>query len=184
MQFFIDRHSFIRAGFVLSVISIFSFSSCQDNPKSTAGTKNVGVNKDSMLNFNKRMVRTEDQQIDDFASRYEWKMNKTSTGLRYMIYKKGNGEAAKRGMIATLKFTLRLLNGDLIKSSDEKGPLVFEIGHGGVESGLEEGILLLHKGDHVKFIVPSHLAFGLIGDQEKIPPGATLVYNVELINLK
>jgi FKBP-type peptidyl-prolyl cis-trans isomerase FkpA len=77
-----------------------------------------------------------------------------------------------------------LLNGDLAYSSGQTGPKEFEIGHGGVESGLEEGILLLHVGDHAKFIVPSHLAFGLLGDQNKIPQRATLVYDIELVKLK
>jgi len=48
---------------------------------------------------------------------------------------------------------------------------------------LEEGLLLLHQGDKAKFIIPSHLAYGLLGDQKQIPPGATLVYDVELIQL-
>jgi FKBP-type peptidyl-prolyl cis-trans isomerase len=42
----------------------------------------------------------------------------------------------------------------------------------------------MNVGDRAKFIVPSHLAFGLLGDQKMIPPQATLVYDVELINLK
>jgi FKBP-type peptidyl-prolyl cis-trans isomerase FkpA len=52
-----------------------------------------------------------------------------------------------------------------------------------VEAGLEEGILLMHKGGKAKFILPSHLAFGLIGDQNKIPGKSTLIYDVNLIDL-
>jgi FKBP-type peptidyl-prolyl cis-trans isomerase len=53
-----------------------------------------------------------------------------------------------------------------------------------VESGLEEVILFLKKGDRAKIIIPSHLAFGLVGDGNKIPAMATLVYDLELIELK
>ena len=49
---------------------------------------------------------------------------------------------------------------------------------------LEEGILLLKEGDRAKFIIPSHLAFGLLGDMKKIPAKAVLVYDIELIKIK
>ena len=111
-------------------------------------------------------------------------MEKTGTGLRYMIYEHGNGTKADNGKTAELKYSLRLLSGENIYTSDERGLKEFEIGKGGVESGLEEGILFLKKGDHVKFIIPSHLAFGLLGDGDKIPAKATLVYDIELINIK
>jgi len=58
------------------------------------------------------------------------------------------------------------------------------VGHGGVESGLEEAVLLLHAGDKARIIIPSHLAYGLVGDDDKIPARATLIYEIELIELK
>jgi FKBP-type peptidyl-prolyl cis-trans isomerase len=139
---------------------------------------------DSIVNYNRGVVRTEDQQIEDFISRYNWKMIKTGTGLRYLIYKKGKGEKAGKGKIAVIGYTLRFLNGNLCYSSDKEGLKEFKIGYGNVESGIEEGILLMHVGDRAKFIVPSHLAFGLLGDQNKIPQQATLVYDIELVKLK
>ncbi|MGE5317418.1 MAG: FKBP-type peptidyl-prolyl cis-trans isomerase, partial [Chloroflexota bacterium] len=39
-------------------------------------------------------------------------------------------------------------------------------------------------GDHAKFVIPSHLGFGLIGDQNKVPPKSTLIYDIELLDLK
>jgi FKBP-type peptidyl-prolyl cis-trans isomerase len=160
------------------------FSSCTDNTQSARDSEKKPVTQDSLINFNKKAVKSEDEEIADFIDRYQWDMKKTATGLRYMIYRKGNGPPAKTGKYATLKYTVRLLSGDLAYSSDNSGPREFEIGHGGVESGLEEGILLLRVGDHAKFIVPSHLAFGLLGDQDKIPQRATLVYDIELLKLK
>jgi FKBP-type peptidyl-prolyl cis-trans isomerase FkpA len=101
-----------------------------------------------------------------------------------MIYFHGSGAKVTRGKKVTIGFTVKLINGDLVYSSATDGLKEFEAGHGGVESGLEEGILLLRVGDKAKFIVPSHLAFGLLGDQRKIPQQATLIYDVELLNLK
>lgn len=139
---------------------------------------------DSLVKYNRGVVLTEDQQIDDFVARYGWKLTKTGTGLRYMIFQEGHGEKTKKGKIAVIRYTLRFLNGNLCYSSDKEGLKEFKIGYGGVESGVEEGILLMHVGDRAKFIVPSHLAFGLLGDQNKIPQNATLVYDIELVKIK
>ena len=83
----------------------------------------------------------------------------------------------------TISYEVRLINGNLCYSSAEKGPKEFTAGRGEVEVGIEEGILLMRVGDRAKFIVPSHLAFGLLGDQDKIPPQSTLIYDIELIKL-
>jgi len=138
---------------------------------------------DSLLNYNKTLVKTEDQEIEDFIQRYGWKMVKSPTGLRYMIYKHGSGERTVKGKKAMIRFEVRLINGNLCYSSAETGPKEFIIGQRGVEPGIEEGILLLKLGDRAKFIVPSHLAFGLLGDQDKIPPKSTIIYDIELIKL-
>jgi FKBP-type peptidyl-prolyl cis-trans isomerase len=79
---------------------------------------------------------------------------------------------------------VRLIDGSEIYSSDQSGNKEFVIGRGGVESGLEEGILLMRQGDRAKFIIPSHLGFGLLGDQDKVPPKSTLIYDLELLELK
>lgn len=57
------------------------------------------------------------------------------------------------------------------------------VGKDNVEAGLHEGIQLMHVGDQMRFILPSHLAHGLTGDQSKIPPLASVVYEVELLEL-
>ena len=157
--------------------------SCGENTpnQNTIGKKEI---EESLVEVNKKLVKSEDEQIKDFIDRYGWKMKKTGTGLRYMIYKSGSGPLATIGQVAKVNFTVRLLNGETCYSSDTKGPKEFQIGQGGVESGLEEGILLLKKGDRVKFIIPSHLAFGLLGDTDKIPAKAALVYDIELVELK
>ena len=158
--------------------------SCSEQPQPSNSTRHLGMMSDSLVNYNRGIVRTEDQQIDDFIARYGWKMTKTGTGLRYLIFQKGHGVKAVKGKVAAIRYTLRFLNGNLCYSSDKEGLKEFKIGYGNVESGVEEGILLMHVGDRAKFIVPSHLAFGLLGDQNKIPQQATLVYDIELVKIK
>ncbi|MCX6244229.1 MAG: FKBP-type peptidyl-prolyl cis-trans isomerase [Bacteroidetes bacterium] len=168
---------------LLIAIPVF-LGSCGNEPRPAQSTRHLSMLDDSLVNYNRGVVLTEEQQIEDFIARYGWKMNKTPTGLRYMFIKKGNGQKTEKNKIAGLRYTLRLLNGNLCYSSDQDGMKEFKIGYGGVESGLEEGILLMRVGDRVKFIVPSHLAFGLLGDQNRIPQNATLVYDIELVTLK
>lgn len=147
------------------------------------GNKDTASLEESLIKANKQAVKAENEQIDRFVERYHWTMEKTGSGLRYNIYENGTGDKAQTGKIATIKYEVRLISGDLIYSSAKDGLKEFLIGRGGVESGLEEGILLLRVGDRAKFIIPSHLGFGLLGDQDKVPPKSTLIYDIELISL-
>lgn len=156
------------------------FVSCTGTPEERPHTTSFHSLEDSVVTFNHQIVNTEIQEIDDFIRRYHWEMNKTSTGLRYMIYQKGEGPNAKQGDSVTIKYRINLINGDLVYHSDTKINFTFVLGKRKVVSGLEEGIMMMKKDARAKLIVPSHLAFGLLGDLAKIPARAVLVYDVEL----
>jgi FKBP-type peptidyl-prolyl cis-trans isomerase FkpA len=140
--------------------------------------------KQPLEKANRYMVVAEEEQMDNFVRRYGWEMTKTGTGLRYMIYHHGSGLMVERGKIISLEYEVRLLTGDLIYSSAEDGRLTFLVGRGGVPSGVEEGIKNLREGDKAKFILPSHLAYGLLGDDKRIPPRAVLVYDIEVADIQ
>jgi FKBP-type peptidyl-prolyl cis-trans isomerase len=111
-------------------------------------------------------------------------MKSSGSGLRYWIDGKGYGIMPEAGDRVSLLYTVTLLTGDTIYSSDQDGgPLTFRAGRAEVISGLEEGILLMKEGDQAKFIIPSHLAYGLTGDQEKIRDKVTLVYDIKLLSV-
>jgi FKBP-type peptidyl-prolyl cis-trans isomerase len=175
----ISKHTNLFIGLLLSLL-LFS---CKENP-SSKHNRNSKELKETMMQVNKNLVESENQDIELYINRYGWEMTETGTGLRYLIYKHGNGEKATTGKVAKLNYEVGLLDGTKCYSSDENGPKIFRIGKGGIESGLEEGILFLHVGDRAKFILPSHLAFGLVGDSKKIPAKAVLIYDIELIELK
>jgi len=139
---------------------------------------------EKLLAANKATVEYENSQIDRLVDSMGWDMKKTSTGLRYQILEPGNGTKASTGKIARFEYEVKLFSGEMIYSSSKTGPKEFKIGSGGVESGLEEGMLMLHTGDKVRLIIPSYLAHGLSGDQDQIPPKATLIYTLKLIDLK
>lgn len=171
--------------FLFTILLFVGLTNCSSNPKKV---KQVEIDpvllKEQLLEANKKVVGTEDEQIRNLIQRYGWEMKETGTGLRYLIYQKGDGPKALKDWTVKMNFEVRLITGDIVYSSKETGPKEFRIGSGGVESGLEEGILLLNVGDKAKFIFPSHLAWGLIGDQDQIPPKSTLIYDVEVLELK
>ena len=159
------------------------FSACGNNEKKQTDKFDIDSLKKPLEKVNKKLIKTEDEQIQDLIARYGWNMQKTGTGLRYLIYNKGKGIKASLGKIAKINFEVRLITGDICYSSKNEGTKELLIGKSGEVSGLEEGILLLSVGDKAKFIIPSHLAFGLLGDEKKIPTRATLVYDVELLQI-
>lgn len=132
----------------------------------------------------KSMARQEDGDITAYVKRYDLQMERTGTGLRYKIFKEGIGKKAGPGMKATVKFKTSLLDGTICYSSDSTGNETFVVDHDNVESGLHEGIKKLAKGGVAKFILPSHLAHGLTGDNNRIPARSPVVYDIELIDLK
>lgn len=170
---------------VLMLCCFFLLSvSCNDNKKSQSiatASDNMAERKVSLEKSNRYIVRQEAEYIDDYVERRGFPMKKTGTGLRYYVMKQGDTVAINKGDIVTLEYATRLLTGDVVYSSKENGPKVFQVGKGGVEAGLEEVILLLHVNDVAEVVIPSHLAFGLLGDGDKIPPRATLIYNLKVV---
>lgn len=168
---------------ILSVIFVYG---C-DNDKSYRNNQNEPSQKktkeESLVKVNKYLVNSENTDIENYISRHKLNVIETGSGLKYEIIKQGKGTKAKRGSIATLNYRKKLITGDVVYSSDKDGPLVFEIGHGGVESGLEEAILNMRVGDEAIIIIPSHLGHGLIGDRKKIPQRSTIIYEIEITNI-
>jgi FKBP-type peptidyl-prolyl cis-trans isomerase FkpA len=139
--------------------------------------------KESLIKINKTLAHEEALAIDNYIARRGLKMERTGTGLRYMIIKPGKGAFAKAGMRATVNYRIELLDGTFCYSSDSLGPQSFVVDQDQIESGIHEGIKLLSKGAKAKFILPSHLAHGLLGDQDKIPAKSSVVYDIEVIDL-
>lgn len=165
------------------IMLFYLFSSCGTKSGENEAFDRNKV-RESLLGANAMLIDAEDQEIRDFIERHGWDMHETGSGLRYYIFEKGEGPKAKVNDIAVFHYTIRLITGDLIYNSYESEKGEFRIGRGGVESGLEEGILLLSEGDKARFIMPSHLAHGVPGDGAKIPKRATIIYEIDLVELK
>ena len=109
----------------------------------------------------------------------------TPSGLTYLITKKGTGPQPKAGETVVLHYTGTLTNGVKFDSSrDGSQPFEFKLGVGQVIKGWDEGVAKLRVGDHAILVIPSKLAYGAKGAGGVIPPDSTLIFMVEILDVK
>lgn len=141
------------------------------------------INKE-LIKVNSYMVKEDKERIEKYIERNNLQMQESSTGLWYGIIKHGQGDSIKDGQIAVINYSVELLDGTKCYSSDSLGSLTFKTGKSDVPSGLDQGIRKMRQGDHAIFILPPHLAYGLVGDDNKITSRSILVYYVELLKVQ
>lgn len=163
----------------LILLLLLCFFSCGEKPKQNV-TLSKHEMKNSMEKANRYLSNEEGEEIESYVRRHGLEMVATGTGLRYQILKQGTGNQVKNGDKVCLEYELHTLAGDLIYSSDKEGVKTFVVGDGSVESGLDEAMAYLHYGDVAKLIIPFHLAYGLHGDDNRIPEYTTLVYTIKI----
>jgi len=110
---------------------------------------------------------------------------KTSSGLLYVVNSEGSGEKPKAGSRVVAHYNGTLLDGTLFDSSYKRGePIAFVVGKGQVIKGWDEALLDMKKGEKRTLIIPYNLAYGEAGYPPVIPPKATLVFEVELVDFQ
>jgi len=108
----------------------------------------------------------------------------TESGLKYEDVAIGDGEAAKSGDKVTVHYTGWLENGAKFDSSkDRNDPFRFKLGAGQVIRGWDEGVAGMKVGGVRKLTIPADLGYGARGAGGVIPPNATLVFEVELLDV-
>jgi peptidylprolyl isomerase len=109
----------------------------------------------------------------------------TVSGLTYVITSRGKGRHPKTGETVLVHYTGTLIDGTKFDSSqDRKEPIAFPLGKGAVIKGWDEGIAKLGIGDSAVLVIPPQLGYGAKGAGGVIPPGATLVFVVTLVDVK
>jgi len=108
----------------------------------------------------------------------------TASGLKYTDVKVGSGASPVKGKQVKVHYTGTLENGKKFDSSvDRNEPFTFVIGVGQVIPGWDEGVMGMKVGGKRKLIIPSKLGYGAAGAGGAIPPNATLLFDVELLDV-
>ncbi|MBA0883249.1 peptidylprolyl isomerase [Flavobacterium undicola] len=133
----------------------------------------------------KKRLEAEKNAAEEAMEKLAAGFEKTESGLRYQFIQKGEGKKAENGKTVSVHYTGQLPDGKVFDSSyPRKKPIEFPLGRGNVIEGWDEGIALLQVGDKARFVIPAHLGYGSRGAGGVIPPNATLIFDVELMDVK
>ena len=109
----------------------------------------------------------------------------TASGLKYTDLVVGTGPSPRTGQTAVVHYTGTLANGTKFDSSVDRGqPYPFVMGTGPVIQGWHQGIATMKVGGKRRLVIPPVLGYGATGKPPDIPPNATLLFDVELLEVK
>ena len=125
-------------------------------------------------------------EIYDAYKAGELDINRTESGLGYIIHKQGEGVLPEKGSIIDAHYYgIRESDGGMFDNSFQRGqPFSFQLGMGMVIPGWDEGFGLLNAGSKATLFIPATLAYGERGPSGAIPPNSDLIFYVELESIR
>ncbi len=140
--------------------------------------------ENTFIETNRYIRERHREHIIAFIDRVGWEMTETSTGLWYEVVEEGDGPLIEPDKLVAYAYETRLITGKICYSADTLNPKRIVTGKGGIEVGLEEGLLLLREGDRARFIIPPYLAHGNFGDGDRVPGSSILLTRVNILEVK
>ncbi|MDB4516935.1 FKBP-type peptidyl-prolyl cis-trans isomerase [Crocinitomicaceae bacterium] len=166
------------------ILPLFILVGCGEESKPEL-KKPMNWNAQESSKFNKSLAEKEARDIQLFLEmRPDWDVRETGSGLRIWKYKEGEGESPIPGDIAKIEYKISLLDGTECYKTEEGYHEEVRVDKSDLETGVQEALKLMQVGDEAKLIVPSHIAHGLLGDLNKIPPLKSLVIDLKLTGIK
>lgn len=142
----------------------------------TTVVKTISANKSTVETTN-LIAMTPDPNAEKIVA--------TESGLKYVEIQEGTGETPKTGQTVIVHYTGTLENGKKFDSSrDRNQPFSFNLGIGQVIKGWDEGLSTMKVGGRRQLIIPPELGYGARGAGGVIPPNATLIFDVELLEVQ
>ena len=144
----------------------------------------INWTKENSIELNKRIALEEKLAIKLFLAQHQdWSIIESGTGLQYFIYEKGNGPSITVGSVIDVEYSVSKLDGTLCYKTSDDNVIEIVVDHSQVETGIQECLKKMKEGDKAKMIIPSHLAHGLTGDMDKIPPLTPIVIDLHVIEI-
>ncbi|MDR2383862.1 MAG: FKBP-type peptidyl-prolyl cis-trans isomerase [Prevotellaceae bacterium] len=158
------------------ILLILSVTAC--NPSGNDSEQVIHIDKNKLVNINKYLARKDLDVMRHYIKRKSLKMLFSDEGYFYEIFDEGEQPKITDGKQITCECSISLLDGTPCYEIKNK---TFVVGSSEEIYGLHHAVKFLGKGGKARFIFPSHLAFGIRGDFDKIPPRAILLYKVRII---
>lgn len=137
----------------------------------------------SNIEAHRAIVQKEVESIEAYIADRDLDLKRNGTGIYYQIDSLGSGPTAQTGDEVSYTYKISMLNGSVLyESGDEAVKLLID--QEDAEIGLHEALKMMRLGDKGFFILPSHRAFGVAGDQNKVPPFTALVYQLEILEIQ
>jgi hypothetical protein len=140
----------------------------------------IHIDKNRLVNINKYLINKDMDIIRHFVKRKSWRMTLSDNGYFYELFNEGEQPKIMDKQLVTYDCKIMLLDGTLCYELKNKS---FVIGASEEIYGLHHAIKLMGKGGKARFIFPPNLAYGNLGNFDRIPPRATLLYEIHVTNL-
>ncbi len=162
----------------LIYILILLFCGCKSQENQP---KKIEWDQNKSTEMNKNFAIEEQIDIKLFMERDGSQAYKsTGTGLHYKIVDSTSLPKIIAGNVVELKFKISLLDGTECYQTEVDEIEEIRVDHSDIESGVQEGLKKMRNGEKSRLIIPSHLAHGLVGDMDKIPPLSPIVVDIEI----
>ena len=138
-------------------------------------------------NRSAQQFETDKKHINDYALLHRLKVNRTASGLSYIVTKPGSGILPKEGSKVTLHYNGMLLSDRIFDETKDKLPKTMKIGDDKLIAGLEEGLQFFNTGAEGYILIPSSLAYGATPFEEGkvvVAPHSVLIYQVQIVGVK
>lgn len=149
--------------------------------KAVQTEEEINAEQHAML---EKMKAQEQEVLKSYLAEKQITTAPLASGLYYIETKKGSGVQPKPGDVMKVRFSVSMIEGFPLFSNFDKEPMDIEYGQPFDTKGFDEALTYLRKGTKASLIVPSHLAFDSVGRNQMIPPYSTMLYEVELVDVK
>lgn len=140
--------------------------------------------KETMTEVNRYLSEKDKEIIEGYARRNKLNIALSESGFYYSILSDGSGKAITQNSVVSITGTLNLIDGTPCYTYTAEDPKIIAIAKSPEITGLHIALPMLKENGHAIFIFPPNLAFGLLGDGNKVPPRSTIVMNISILSIE